>query len=134
MRNADLVPPPLSVPTQSTLKRYGLSEAEWRVMADEQGEACFVCKQKPMKGRLCIDHEHVKGWKKLPPELRKLYVRGLLCFRCNTTFVGRGATIERAEMVAVYLRRYAARRPPDPLPTPKKARRATSTNNQEGTK
>lgn len=79
-------------------------------MADEQGEACFVCKQKPKKGRLCIDHEHAKGWGKMPPELRKTYVRGLLCFRCNTTFVGRGASIERAKNVALYLERYEAKR------------------------
>lgn len=101
---------PLKTPTQSTLKRYGLSEEEWRKMADEQQEACFVCKQKPTKGRLCIDHEHVKGWKKMPPEKRKLYVRGLLCFRCNTTFVGRGITIDRAHSVAVYLERYEERK------------------------
>lgn len=105
------LPPPLCVPKANTLKKYGLSEAEWRVMADEQGEACSVCKQKPMKGRLCIDHEHVKAWKKMPAEQRKLYVRGLLCFRCNTTFVGRGVTIERSESVTLYLRRYAERRP-----------------------
>ncbi len=79
-------------------------------MADEQGEACFVCKQKPMKGRLCIDHEHAKGWKKMPPDERKLYVRGLLCFRCNTTFVGRGVTIERAQRVALYLEKYEAKK------------------------
>lgn len=103
--------PPLKTPTSSTLSKYGLSEAEWRVMADAQGEACFVCIQKPTKGRLCIDHEHVKGWKKLAPEHRKLFVRGLLCFRCNTTFVGRGITIERANAVARYLEQYQARRP-----------------------
>lgn len=98
-------------PSPSTLKRYGLSEAEWRVMAEEQRSACFVCEQVPKRGRLCIDHEHVKSWKHMPPEQRKLYVRGLLCFRCNTTFVGRGVTIHRAEKVAEYLKRYEARRP-----------------------
>jgi hypothetical protein len=89
-------------------------------MADEQGEACFVCLQKPTKGRLCIDHEHVKGWKHMPPDQRKLFVRGLLCFRCNTTYVGRGASIERAERVALYLKQYQSRRiDPATLPNPK---------------
>jgi hypothetical protein len=97
---------PLLTPTLSTLKKYGLSVEEWRVMADEQGEACYVCKQKPTKGRLCIDHEHVKGWKKMPPHQRKIYVRGLLCFRCNTTFVGRGVTVERSRNVTAYLEHY----------------------------
>lgn len=106
VKKATPEPLPLAVPKPPTLKRYGLSEAEWRLMADEQLEACFVCKQKPMKGRLCIDHEHVKGWKQMPPDQRKLYVRGLLCFRCNTTFVGRGVTIERSQNVVLYLQQY----------------------------
>lgn len=114
--------PPLSTPKPNTLKRYGLSEVEWRAMADEQKEACFVCEQKPTKGRLCIDHEHVKGWKKMPPHQRKLYVRGLLCYRCNTTFVGRGITIQRAQSVALYLQRYALRRPPDQVPSKLKSK------------
>lgn len=69
-----------------------------------------MCKQKPKKGRLCIDHEHVKNWKKMDPCHRKLFVRGLLCFRCNTTFVGRGVTIERSQQVVMYLQAYALRR------------------------
>lgn len=104
------VAPPLITPKPGTLKKYGLSEAEWRHMADEQEEACFVCRLKPMKGRLCIDHEHVSGWKKMPDAQRKQYVRGLLCFMCNTRFVGRGVTIERAKRVALYLERYQERK------------------------
>lgn len=100
-------------PKPATLKKYGLSLEEWRALADYQGHACFVCKQEPTKGRLCIDHEHAKGWKKMPPERRKLFVRGLLCFRCNTTFVGRGVTVERSRNVTKYLEEYEARRPRD---------------------
>ena len=100
------IPPPLSVPKSNTLKKYGLSEAEWRAMADEQGEACYVCRLKPMKGRLCIDHFHAPKWKKLPPEIRKAYTRGLLCFFCNTRYLGRGITVERAKNVVTYLERF----------------------------
>ena len=103
-------------PKPATLKKYGLSLEEWRAMADAQGHRCWVCQQEPTKGRLCIDHVHVKGWKKMPPEQRKLYVRGLLCFRCNTTFVGRGVTVERSRRVTLYLEAYETRRPPDPPP------------------
>lgn len=101
---------PLLTPSKNTLSKYGLSFEEWRVMADKQNEACDVCKQRPKKGRLCIDHEHVKNWKKMEPCHRKLFVRGLLCFRCNTTFVGRGVTVERAQNVVNYLQTYGARR------------------------
>lgn len=99
----------LLTPKPATLKKYGLSLTDWQAMADEQSHACFVCRQQPTQGRLCIDHDHVRGWKRMPPDQRKRYVRGLLCFRCNTTFVGRGVTVERARGVVAYLQRYQAR-------------------------
>jgi hypothetical protein len=98
-------------PSEATLKKYGLSEEEWRVILEAQGGTCFVCKLVPTKGRLCIDHEHVKGWKKMPPEKRKLYVRGLLCWVCNHYYLGRGINISKAKNVAVYLENFALRRP-----------------------
>lgn len=73
---------------------------------------CFVCGKMPKTGRLCIDHEHVKGWKKMPPEERKLYVRGLLCWFCNHTYVGRAITIEKSKRVTQYLEGYEARKIP----------------------
>jgi hypothetical protein len=33
---------------------------------------------------LHTDHQHVRNWKKMPPEKRKLYVRGILCWPCNS--------------------------------------------------
>lgn len=98
-------------PSSSTLKKYGLSTEEWRAMAASQKNCCFVCEREPTKGRLCIDHEHVKGWKRMPPEQRKLYVRGLLCWVCNHYYLGRGITAERARKVVSYLDAYATRRP-----------------------
>jgi hypothetical protein len=105
---------PVQTPKKATLQKYGLSEAEWQVMADAQGHRCFVCEKTPTTGRLVIDHEHVKGWKKMPPEQRKLYVRGLLCWVCNHYYVGRGITVAKAENVVRYLSLYAARRPATP--------------------
>jgi hypothetical protein len=99
-------------PTKGTLKKYGLSEPEWRSMLDSQAGVCAVCEREPTKGRLCIDHEHVKGWKKLPPSERKLYVRGLLCWVCNAHYLFRGITISRSQNVTTYLQKYEARRPP----------------------
>lgn len=100
-------------PSPATLKKYGLSLEEWQVILDRQNGVCAVCKLEPTKGRLCIDHFHVKKWKKMPPEQRKLYVRGLLCFRCNTTFVGRGITVERSMATTNYLIQFEQVRPKD---------------------
>jgi hypothetical protein len=105
----------LLVPSAVTLKKYGLSEERWKVFADVQKHACFVCEQEPKKGRLCIDHDHVAGWKNMPAEERCKYVRGLLCFRCNTTYVGRSITIERSKRVTLYLEAYESRKPAKPV-------------------
>lgn len=99
----------VNVPKPATLKRYGLSEAEWCAMLDAQGGVCAVCKRVPTTGRLCTDHEHVKGWKKMPPEQRKQYVRGLLCWTCNSFYLARGITVDRARNVVSYLDQYQTR-------------------------
>lgn len=94
-------------PKPKTLKKYGLTLEAWQTILERQGGVCAVCGQLPKSFRLCVDHEHQKGWKKKPPEERAKAVRGLLCWRCNTTFVGRGITFERANNVASYLLAYA---------------------------
>jgi len=101
----------IKTPSLATLKKYGLSLQDWEKIRDEQGAVCFVCQKLTSTERLCIDHEHAKGWKKMPPEKRKLYVRGLLCWVCNHYYVGRGISIEKAARVVSYLTQYAERKP-----------------------
>ncbi len=101
----------VKIPSKPTLKKYGLSVEEWQAILDRQGGVCAVCKKEPPSGRLVTDHEHVKNWKKMPPEQRKLYVRGLLCWTDNHYTLGRAVTIAKLENGAQYLRDYAARRP-----------------------
>jgi len=99
----------LKAPSKQTVAKYGLSMDEWQALAEKQGHACFICRKTPTTGRLCVDHEHVKGWKKMPSSERKKYVRGLLCWVCNHYYVGRGITIEKAKNVVNYLEEYEAR-------------------------
>jgi hypothetical protein len=100
----------VATPKAATLKRYGLSIEEWRTILANQGGVCAVCKRLPSTGRLCVDREHVKGWKKMTPEQRKLYVRGLVCWLDNHRVLTRGVTAERLHNGAVYLDAYQARR------------------------
>jgi hypothetical protein len=100
----------LKEPSRQTLAKYGLSVLDWQELAKRQSYVCFVCKKLTTTGRLCIDHEHAKGWKKMPPEQRKLYVRGLLCWVCNHYYVGRGISVQKAQNVALYLTEYESRR------------------------
>lgn len=97
-------------PTDKTLRRYGLTLTDWQAILKRQGGVCAVCRRLPTNGRLCIDHEHLKNWKKLKPRYRRLYVRGLLCFFCNHYYVGRAITVERAQNVVDYLRSHNERK------------------------
>ena len=97
-------------PTRATLKRYGLNPVSWRVLVIQCGGYCGACDKHPKKGRLVIDHEHVKGWKKMPPHERRKYVRGLLCWTCNHYRLGKGATIDNLRGAAEYLIRYETRK------------------------
>lgn len=90
-------------PSEKTLAKYGLSKEEWLAILDRQFGVCAVCGKEPSAGRLNVDHDHVRGWKKMKPDLRKTHVRGLLCFWCNKTYVGRSLTLLKAASVVDYL-------------------------------
>lgn len=104
----------IAQPSPATLKRYGGTPESWYAMLEEQGFACGVCGKVPSpskrdgKRRLVIDHEHVRGWKNMEPEQRWRHVRGLTCWWCNSAYLARGITVEKAEGVVRYLKRYAA--------------------------
>lgn len=65
-------------------KTYGITLIEWTEIFLNQGKVCACCKK--LHPRMCVDHIHVKGYKKMPPEEKKKYVRGICCFMCNTGF------------------------------------------------
>ena len=91
------------MPTQKTLDKYGLTLADWEALYNRHNGACWICGKAPSTGRLNIDHAHVKGWAKMPPQERKKYVRGLLCFVCNHRLLTRGVTIKRLQAAIEYL-------------------------------
>lgn len=69
----------LKAKEQRLWKSYGLSLEEHSELVKD---GCFICKRKD--GRLCVDHIHIKGYKAMPPEEKRKYVRACLCFMCNT--------------------------------------------------
>jgi hypothetical protein len=98
------------VPLPKTLEKYGLTSLEFVELADSQGHACAVCGTSLDGKRANIDHEHVKGWRHMPPERRKTFVRGLVCHWCNRAYLGRSVTIRKARAVVAYLEAYEARK------------------------
>lgn len=62
-------------------RTYGLEWNKYDLLLARQNGKCAICKlEKP----LCIDHVHIRGFKKMLPEQKVKYVRGLCCFMCNT--------------------------------------------------
>jgi hypothetical protein len=99
------------IPACKTLEKYGLSEQDWLDLYNKYDGRCHVCR-KPTKGRLNIEHEHVKGFKNMLPEERKKYVRGLADFVCNFRILTRGTTIEKLKLAVQYLEEYEKRKSP----------------------
>lgn len=97
-------------PAPSTLRKYGLTLAEWRRILKRQKGVCGICGTVPKTQKLDIDHDHVRGYRNMKPERKRLYVRGLLCRFCNYRVVRRGMTIERLRNGAKYLEKYEKRR------------------------
>lgn len=100
---------PIQVPSKVTLRKYGLDAQAWLAILEAQGWTCAICKKVPKTGRFVTDHHHAKGWKKMKPEKRRLYVRGLTCWWCNKNYIGRSISVEKASNVVLYLRAFQAR-------------------------
>lgn len=100
----------IHLPLKKTLEKYGLTLDEWQSILRRQGNVCAICKIFPSTGRFYIDHEHVKGYKKMGMDEKRLYVRGLLCYMCNRFYVGRSITIEKSKNVTLYLEAYEHRK------------------------
>ena|SRR3990172_8096558 len=99
------------VPTEPTLKKYGLDDQLWLAILRDQGWVCPICKKESTTGRFVVDHDHVKGFRKMAAEQKRLYIRGICCWFCNHAYLGRGITVEKAQNVVEYLVAYLARKP-----------------------
>lgn len=54
------------------LRSYGLSNSEYEALIKKQNNTCAICKKKPTRINLSVDHNH-----------KTSQVRGLLCTKCN---------------------------------------------------
>lgn len=60
-------------------KVYNLTAAQYDALLELQGGRCAICRNKPGKKRLAVDHDHATG-----------LVRGLLCGKDNHELLGAG--------------------------------------------
>lgn len=93
----------------ATLKRYGLSYAEYHEIVTRQNFKCPICREELLNRKTAIDHEHVRGWKKMKPVNRAKYVRGVLHLFCNRYRLGKYINVEQACNMADYLLDYKDR-------------------------
>lgn len=98
----------IAPPAVSTLRRYGLTRADWLGMLAAQNWQCPICERRVALWN--VDHEHVPGWKRMPAIERRRFVRGVLCARCNWKLVGSNLPADTADRIAAYLRAYERRR------------------------
>ena len=98
----------IKAPSQRALDNYGLTADEWLALLKEQDWKCPICEKTERLWN--TDHDHAPGWKKMPPEERKTYVRGVLCWYCNHRRVDSRMTAAEAFRIARYLERYEKRR------------------------
>lgn len=97
------------IPRPETLKKYGLSLDDWNEFYALQNGVCPICKR-PLD-RPVVDHLHIRNWKKMKPEKRKKYVRGVPCNYCNRRRLARGMTLEIARNIVAYLEAFENRKP-----------------------
>ena len=97
-----------AIPSDATLRKYGMTAGDYEQRLYAQFFKCPICERSPIRAadglmHLVVDHFHARGFKKMPAEQKKRYVRGLVCITCNRYLVNRNVTIEKAEKTIEYL-------------------------------
>lgn len=86
------------------IKRYGITVRDKELMLEKQKYCCACC-EKPFGGKKAyVDHEHCLGYSRLPPEEKRNYIRGLLCYICNKWLVAKN-TRDTIGKVYFYLKK-----------------------------
>lgn len=102
----------VKLPSPVTVAKYGWTLRDWLAEADKNDWRCPICGRRPAPGKgFVTDHEHVRGWKNMPDEERRLYIRGLTCWTCNRYLLARDISPQTARNVVAYLDAYYDRRP-----------------------
>jgi hypothetical protein len=90
----------VKAPTAATLRKYGLTGDDWRTLA-WTCPSCAICVRLFASGvRAVVDHEHVRGFKKMTPADKRRHVRGLLCGYCNRWLVSKNTVVTAAAVLA----------------------------------
>lgn len=84
--------------------KYGINKQDYLMMVEKQNNKCAICGEeeeqvnvwkRDQKRRLAIDHNHITG-----------EIRGLLCYRCNTTLGKLNEDVELLKNMIIYLEEF----------------------------
>jgi len=78
---------------------YGLTEEDYNLIAEQQGNVCAICKQLDPHTKLVVDHDHKTG-----------EVRGLLCNKCNRALGVFNDDLSVLRLCFAYLTKFSKRR------------------------
>lgn len=95
----------MKLPGKYTLRKYGISESEWVTLYGNG--ICPIC-ERPLEHPV-VDHLHIRNWKKLKPERRKKYIRGMPCNYCNRRRLAKGMNLKIARNIVKYLEKFEER-------------------------
>lgn len=111
MKKKNLPPPEwLTIPTPKTLEKYGINREEYIEICRRQDYKCPICGNELRKS-VNIDHWHVNNYKKLLPDMRKLFIRGVLCWFDNYYAMYRSINLDKARNAVKYLEDFEKRKP-----------------------
>jgi hypothetical protein len=90
---------PLAWKQAYLMRTYNITLDEYQALYDAQGGCCALCRNPEQivgsgkgKSMLAVDHDHETG-----------KVRGLLCFRCNTSLGAFGDSVEGLRRAIAYI-------------------------------
>lgn len=81
-------------------REFDITLEEYEAMLAEQGGRCFICRKKPAKRRLAVDHDHNIEHRGI-----RQSVRGLLCRNCNEYLGHIGDDYDVGDRIQIYLGR-----------------------------
>ena len=87
-------------------KTYGITLEEYESLLHYQSGRCAICRKKPGKRRLAVDHDHREAELSTVRES----VRGLLCHKCNEYLGHIGDDWEYGLNIFHYLDRWPTKR------------------------
>lgn len=110
-RRNDPTRQPSHVAARTRVREHGLTEEQYRALIAAQDGRCAMCRERPGKRQLSIDHDHHRPCGHTGRASCDLCRRELLCGRCNPLLGYAQDDISVLEAAIAYLKKHAMAAP-----------------------